>query len=66
MGSNNRIFIEKDMLDSLNACILSIEICLSALAGKLRNELETVAKIKDLAQQSKHLINQVNVEPGKK
>ncbi|MEW6351975.1 MAG: hypothetical protein AB1646_23235 [Thermodesulfobacteriota bacterium] len=63
MGSNTRILIEKEILDSLNARILSIEICLSGLAGKLRNELETVAKIKELAEQSKHLINRITAEP---
>ncbi len=66
MESIKRILVEREMLDSLNARILSIEICLSALEVKLKNELEAVEKIRNLVEQSRNLINQIKAEPKKK
>ena len=66
MGSTEKSSESRESMDLLNAYVGSLQVCITLLESNLKNELQLVGSIKDMAERAKDLIDQLRSNPPKK
>ncbi len=65
MGSTKKTSDSKELMDLLNAYVGSMQVCLTLLETNLKNELQLVGSIKDMATRTKEIVEQLRSKPPK-